>query len=442
MATKKDLIEAQGFSRGRLLSAFLGGAPGGKELQPARPLRAVIAGVALTAMVVLAGVFTGLLQPGLPGGWENNHLIVAKDTGARYVSIEGTLYPVINATSARMVIPEGEFQIISVNQSSLDGVPVGGTIGILGAPDTLPAPANLDGERWRACSSATGTDVTLGGAAGRSAPEGTGVVVVRDGETFVISGGVSYRVPGDNPTAVLRALGLDAAERFTVRGEWLSLFRRGDDLVPLRLMNTKSSLADLDLPTGTIVHVAGSPEDERYVLTADGALAPLSPLAHRLYLLGTGAGELGETVELSPADIADLATRSALGRTTWPREPLTPLEDLRSPCARLTGDRSEQTTVLAAARDEPDVENTDGAIRITMPEDGGALVRGGRAGTLTLIDGSGTAFAVPGEVDAGVAHLGYSPDDVTVVPPEWLMLLPAGPELTPDAAGSTPGSTL
>src|SRR3954468_21544372 len=100
MATKKELIEAQSYSRRRLLSAFIGGAPGGKELEPAQPLRAVVAGIALTAMVLLGGVFLGIFRPGLPDGWENNRLIIASDTGARYVSIDGTLYPVINTASA------------------------------------------------------------------------------------------------------------------------------------------------------------------------------------------------------------------------------------------------------------------------------------------------------------------------------------------------------
>ena len=68
MATKKDLIEAQGFSRRRLLSAFTSGAPGGKELDPAKPLRAVAGGIALTAILILGGLFYSFLRPGLPTG--------------------------------------------------------------------------------------------------------------------------------------------------------------------------------------------------------------------------------------------------------------------------------------------------------------------------------------------------------------------------------------
>ena len=45
MATKKDLVEAYSFSRRRLVTAFLSGAPGGREVEPSRPGRTVVGGV-------------------------------------------------------------------------------------------------------------------------------------------------------------------------------------------------------------------------------------------------------------------------------------------------------------------------------------------------------------------------------------------------------------
>lgn len=438
MATKKDLLEAQNFSRARLLSAFVGGAPGGKELEPAKPLRAVFAGIALTGMVVLAGIFVGLMQPALPGGWESNRLIVARDTGARYVSVEGSLHPVINTVSARMLIPADEFEVISVDQSALDGIPIGGTIGILGAPDTLPRADNLDGTGWLACATGTATDVRLGGAGRPAAPAGTGIVVERDGETFVVADGRSYEVPERHRTAVLRAVGLDTVAPVQVRGEWLALFARGTDLAPIAA-GGRGTVSELDLPTGSVIRPLGGGDAERYLLTADGALAPLSGLAHRLYLLGGGSGALGEEIELSPAEIAGLPTTDPVGASDWPQEPLSPLAGVDVPCAALAGERGDQRTVLAATGgDRPATSQSTGAVRISVAENGGALVRGGTAGTLTLVDGSGTAYAVPGTVRAGTARLGYSGSDVAVVPAPWLQLLPAGPALTQEAAGATP----
>src|SRR6478609_7625036 len=116
MATKGDLIEAQNFSRRRLLTAFVSGAPGGKELQPTSPLRAVIAAIALTVIVVLVGVFYGLIRPGLPTGWENGKLVLVSDTGARFVTVDGVLHPVINTASARLLLPADNFGVISTDQ--------------------------------------------------------------------------------------------------------------------------------------------------------------------------------------------------------------------------------------------------------------------------------------------------------------------------------------
>ena len=192
MATKKELIEAQGFSRRRLLSAFVGGAPGGKELEPAQPLRAVVAGVALTAMVILGGVFYGVLRPGLPEGWENNKLILASDTGARYVSRDGTLYPIINTASARLMIPAGEFTIITTDQATLEGKTIGAALGILGAPDTLPKPEMIVNDGWSACQRDAASYVAISEQVQAIATDDA-IVARLDDTLYVVSGSTSEK---------------------------------------------------------------------------------------------------------------------------------------------------------------------------------------------------------------------------------------------------------
>ncbi|MFD5599101.1 type VII secretion protein EccB [Leucobacter sp. NPDC058333] len=455
MATKKDLLEAQNFSKARLLSAFVGGAPGGKELEPAKPMRAVFVGIALTLMVILAGVFIGLIQPKLPSGWENNRLIVASDTGARYISVAGELHPVINTVSARMAIPAGEFKVVTVKQGALEGIPIGGTVGILGAPDTLPEAGHLDGTGWAACATSNATTVQIGDGRMKAAPTSSGIVVERDGETFVISGGMSYLVPEESRTPVLRAMGLDAMAPVKVRGEWLALFARGSDLTPMKVTGT-DMISDVDMRAGSVIRPTGGDANERYLLTPDGSLARMSDLAFQLYQLGSGSGELGKEINMSPAEIAELPTTDAAGEVDWPQQRLTPVADAAVPCATLAGSAGDQRTVLAAggsAIEEPADETTsataaDGGATAAVPtdtpsnvrvaKDGGALVRGGSAGVLTLIDGGGTAYALPGEASEGAARLGYTMDDVDTVPAPWIQLLLAGPALTPEAAGSTP----
>lgn len=435
MATKKDLLEAQKFSRSRLLSAFLGGAPGGKELEPANPMRAVYGSIALTAMVIIAGIFIGFFKPGLPGGWENNRLIVARDTGARYVSVDGTLYPVVNTVSARLLIPPGEFSVISVGQDALAGLPIGDTIGISGGPDTLPAPDLLAGTDWLACGSAETTELWLGGAPARAADPEAGLVVTHGGTTYVIADGRSFPVPQAKQAAVLRAAGLSASP-IEVSREWLSLFEGADPLEPLHVEGAGQPVPEIEVPAGSVIHPIGSDESERYLLTASGELSRLSPLAYRLYQLGDGADGLGEVRELSPAELADLPSGPDLGGH-WPARPLTDHAAAGAPCATLEGPADNQRTVLALHGGEQ-LRPEEGPVLAHIPEGAGALVRAGAGGTLTLVDPLGIAYAVPGPLSESAERLGYTSEDVTAVPAPWLQLLPAGPALTAEAAGSSP----
>ncbi|MCI2957451.1 type VII secretion protein EccB [Agromyces atrinae] len=435
MATKKDLIEAQGFSRRRLLSAFTGGAPGGKELDPAKPLRAVIAGIALTAAVILGGVFYGLIRPGLPQGWENNRLVLASDTGARYLSVEGVLHPVINTASARLLIPAGDFKVVSTDQGTLAGIEIGDTIGIVGAPDDLPAPDDLINTGWTACVSGDAqTSVSISAAPDATPATGDGAVVSRDGDLFVVAGGFRYAVAEDEANAVLRAVGLGAASPVAVEGRWLNLFEPGDELEAIELSDAGASLRGTDLTVGTVVHAQGTPDDERYVVLESRELAPLSPLAYQLYLLGTGAD--AEEREVSPAEIANLPTATTpAGGTGWPSAVLTELDAETVPCAVLGDELGVATTSLGSAPgatiDSPGVTVDIGA---------GALVQAGAAAPRVLIDESGTAFPIPGTNTDLIERLGYAADDVGTVNPSWIDFFAAGPSLTPEAAGQSPST--
>ena len=163
MATKKDLVEAQAFSRRRLTTAFVAGAPGGREVEPQRPWRAIIGGLAVTALVAVGGLVAGVLSPGLPSGWDDNRLVIAKKSGARYVAIKKTLYPVINTTSARLLIPADEFKVVTVNDDKIATTPRGAAIGILGAPDSLTPAGRLSRTGWVSCVAQSGAQRTVVG---------------------------------------------------------------------------------------------------------------------------------------------------------------------------------------------------------------------------------------------------------------------------------------
>lgn len=440
MASKKDLIEAQTFSRRRLLTAFTSGAPGGKELEPTKPMRGVVAGLALTALVVVGGLFYGFLRPGLPAGWDNNRLVVAEDTGARYVSVAGTLHPVANTTSARLIVPAGEFDVVTTSSERLADAALGQPVGIVGAPDQLPPADRLLGTGWASCLVLAGTD---GGTAGvattvsarppAAATEGAAVVRTEAG-TAVLVGGTAFPVDPDATDAVLRAIGLGDADVRDVPAAWLRLFDPGTEIAAIVVRDAGDPIEGTDLRVGQAVHPTGSPAANRFLVQEDGSLAALDPLAYQLYLLGTGS-QLGESLDVSPAATAALPnSQTPAGAADWPDGEITPVPDADVPCALATDDDGEPGTVLAVASDDAAAE----AAGQRVDHGAGALVRaGGRgpqsSGGLYLVDATGTAFPVVGDADT-LTRLGYAVEDLGAVTDAWIALLPTGPVLSTEAA--------
>lgn len=436
MATKGDLIQAQSFSQRRLLTAFVSGAPGGKELEPAKPLRAVIAAIAISVALVGVGVFWGLFQPGLPNGWENGRLVLAKDSGARYVTVGGTLHPVLNTTSARLLIPASSFAVIATGQHELDGVPLGSTLGIVGAPDALPAPSALVNDGWTSCVVDDRRLSTRIAAAPDARATDAAAVVSTGGRLFVVAGATRYPVASRNSDAVLRAVGITSSAPTAAPASWTNLFAPGTTLAPLDVP-ASTPVAGSKLKTGEVVHIAQTAEDERFLITADGELATLSPLAWQLYQLGDGPSVHAPT-EVSAAQVSGLPTAAEpAGGADWPNDGFTALPTDQRACALLTHAGSQPTTVLAT---QPG--SASAAVGVHIEPGTGALVQA-QAGTdssrmLTLVDATGTAFALPGATDETVARLGYASDDVGAVDATWTALLPTGPALTTEAAGKTP----
>ncbi|MCR2784672.1 MULTISPECIES: type VII secretion protein EccB [unclassified Microbacterium] len=444
MATKGDLIEAQNFSRRRLLSAFVSGAPGGKELEPATPLRAVIAAIALTALVVLIGVFYGFIRPGLPQGWENGKLVLVSDTGARFVTVDGVLHPVINTASARLLLPSSEFDVISTDQASLAGTPIGATLGIVGAPDELPSPGGLVNAGWTACvAEDAALEVRIGGEARVAAADDRSAVVESDDILYVVSGERSFAITATDSDAVLRAAGITALDPTIVPAEWLNLFTPASALTPLVVEDVGERLAGTDLRIGDVVHVAGTPDDERLLVQPEGSLAALSPLAWQLYQLGSGKALGGEVREVSASDVAGLetATRPA-GAEDWPTVGFPTIDADDRPCAQLESAGDGRTrTALAVHRADADI--VEG---VSVEPGAGAVVRAGGRGDqstrlLTLVDATGTAYPVPGATEETLARLGYAADEVGEIGDEWTALLPTGPALSEEAAGRSPAAS-
>jgi len=441
VATKKDLVEAQSFSKRRLTTAFVSGSPGGREVEPHRPMKAVIGGLALTVVLVLGSMAFGWLKGSLPQDWGDNKLVIAKTSGARYVSIKETLHPVLNTTSARLLIPAGGFEVITVADDKLAKQKRGATIGILGAPDSLTPPDALTNSGWVSCLGSEGGVATGVGASVRSTPAATGATVVTtDKQTFVIAGGMRYPVAAANVSAVMLALGLDGEPRQAAPAVWTNLFALGPALQPLRLPDFGKPAPGLPpgANVGSVLAVGNAGQEaRRYLVNQAGELEPLPDLAHALYRIGSGSTT--EDLPVTPAQVTQLAVRpQRVAPSAWPADLPTPVDE--APCATLTTARGAEPEVALST--SPTVRPEAGTTKAAVDLGTGALVRAVGAGSpsagpLLAIDQTGTSYALDASTPDLLQRLGYSPEDVAPVPQSWVELFRTGPELSVEAARTT-----
>ena len=442
MASKKDLVEGQSFSRRRLITAFVSGAPGGREVEPGKPLRAVVGGVVLSAILVVGALAAGLLAPTLPDGWDQDSLVIAEDTGARYVALDGTLYPVINTASARLLIPSN-FKVVSAKADKLTTSKRGPTLGIIGAPDALPTPSTLIDTGWTSCVGQTGgiaTSISRTPPATASTDKAV-VATVESGSTsltYLVDNGFRYRIPEKDVVPIRRALHLETAPDFSVPAAWINLFAPGPDIDvrAFQVPNAGKSLAGVHkLPApalvGSIITDSGN-QSSPYLLLDGGTIAPLTPFAYTLYRTGPTAGS---TVSVDGALFASLGRADAVWPSAWPSAAPAPLAG--TPCALLSagtgGTKPAVRLAMSSSTPPPGVSTA-------VEAGGGALVRAIGAASLDngpqfLIDQTGVAFPIQGNgSDDPIGQLGFTPTDIVPVPQGWLALFNTGPTLSTTAA--------
>src|SRR4051794_5813549 len=244
MATKRDLVEAHAFSRRRLVTAFVSGAPGGREVEPARPGRTIVGGVALGVLLMAGAAVSGVLAGRTAVDWNNPGLVISKEKGQPYVitrkSRHPVLDPVINITSARLILGSSVEPVI-VPEKTIQEQAIGPEIGILGAPATVPDAGELVETGWTACTATHhGIRTYVAPTPDATAAEADGFVVQSGGERYLVatssagSGAYRYLLPrsaGGAQDRFLQSVGLGVGnEAVRVPSQWLDLWPAGGDL--------------------------------------------------------------------------------------------------------------------------------------------------------------------------------------------------------------------
>jgi len=445
MASNRDILDAQQFTRARLTTAFRSGLPDGRELEPRSSITPLIVGVVITALLIGVALVMRRFAPTLPQDWQNNYVLVIKDTGARYYTIDGVMHPVTNITSAKLLTPAGSFHVAEVPTSTVSGIRRGPQIGLLDAPDDMPLPASLTAGPWTACGLSDAATQTWIGPLPQPFSSTPMALVSNAGVTYLVAGGMRLPLSPASQQATITALGLVGAAIHPVRADWLNLLSPADGLGPLTIPHAGQPAPGLPaaLATAVIGSLVEVPRDDgtvaHYVVSDAGRLVELTPVGYALYQVGTGAIEttVGRPIQTTLGQIASLVTNNTgIIPLSWPARIDTVATAAQFPCLTLDLTGSTPAVTHGAATDPP-VSATGEAI---IPGGSGALIRvstGGTLGSLRFIADNGLAYGL-GEPQADtLARLGYTADNVTVMPQPWAALVPPK---NPDAPVLSPGT--
>ncbi|MGW3496380.1 type VII secretion protein EccB [Streptomyces sp. NPDC001020] len=471
MQSKRDQVQAHSFVMTRLTAGMLLAEPDAPDTPLGRTTRGVFMGVLIAVLISAGALVFGLISPGGKTSWKAaGTLVVNKETGARYLYLGGRLRPVRNYASARL-IAGSDLATSTVATASLQGTPVGRPIGIPGAPESVPSASNLDRGAWLVCStvdaqaSAAHTTLVAGAPVdGTGLGSGQGLVVRGpDRTTYLVWQGSRLRLDKQSGAAV--SLGYGSVTPRPVSAAFLDALVAGPDLVTPDVPGRGEAGPSLDGRASTIgqvfqARVPGSDEHPYYLLRKEG-LVPLTTTQADLVLGDPRTRDKaygGRTPR--PAALGADALKQHLapgveGRspasTDLPAAPPNPvgIGADKSACVGVEPDEdgTKVTTLLAATDDlTPAAQPSAESARACLPVDAvvvrpghAALVRalgagGTTMGTTTyLVDDTGTKYRVPTAKALGA--LGYNEGQVTSLPSPLLWMLPAGPDLDPDAAG-------
>ncbi|MEZ5209783.1 type VII secretion protein EccB [Gordonia sp. PP30] len=416
-------------------------------------LRALIGG-AVIALVLLAGAgIYGIIRPA-PSVADAE--IVAADTGGLFVLVDGVMHPVPNLASARLVIGEPS-PVKNVTARSVSAYPRGPSLGIPGAPAGLPGPADRRESTWTVCDDpAGGTAVIAGRPAAPPASARAGVLVRAGDEEWLL-----YQLRRDSvarpvrarlrpeSVAVRRALGLDGVAARPVSAALLNAFPAEPELAVPEIPGAGGAgPATLrETPVGTVVRSLGVDDAPSYFAVLADGVQPLTPVAAEA-LRGADATAPGTVTQVAPAALASVPVVHRLPLDGFPEAP----PDLTE--SRAAGAEPVLCRSWSAVAGRPGVRESL-LVTAHLPLPGGARVvtlsaaDGGGPGLdgVYLRPGTGEQVAVPGGryyiTDAGVRYPIADADTAQMLglpaepePAPWpvVSLLPAGPQLSREAA--------
>ncbi|MEV4757337.1 type VII secretion protein EccB [Micromonospora sp. NPDC049559] len=470
MASKRDLLQAHRFLTQRVLSALVTRETDPEQPPFRRPSGAVWGSIAIAAVTLTAVGVYGLVVPGGNRAWRDGAaVIVVKETGTRYVYVDGRLHPVLNYASALLVLGRNA-PTRTVSRESLVGVPRGPRIGIPDAPDALPRADRVSTAGWTLCSRPApdetgGTvdrSVLLAGAeptGGRTLDEAALLVEVPEtGDQYLIWRGYRHRIR--QPDTVTVGLALRAAPRTRVGLAVVDVLPAGEPIAPIPVPQAGRPSTAVprrpELRTGQLLRVQTSGGGVQHYLVERDRLRLISELQYDIQLAHretVAAYRGGEPIGLPLGLVAATEARQEVPPTPGPDAAPPRRPDFAEPgpgpvtvCATYDDGRWVPRLRVGAALPAPEAmtatagrtaEGLPLADLVYVPPGRAALVEvmpsvTARSGTVLLVTELGRAYPLAGREVLRI--LGY--DRVTPVrlPAGLVARVPLGSGLDPLAA--------
>lgn len=388
-----------------------------------RPLVAVACGLGVALVLLAVAALLGATSSRAVVEWRRaNAVLVEKETGARYVLVDGVLHPVANYASARLVTGTPAPVLVPVSRHDLATVARGVPLGIAGAPDSIPVPADLVVDGWTACSDAT---LMTGDVTGRPLASHAILVVTPDGAEYLIRSGRRARVR--DPAIVLSAFGWTAVTPVPVPSVLIAALSTGPDLARIAVDRRGHPSRIRGVRVGAVVTSRTESGLRRFAVVLADGLADISPLVADVLLNDPTTPGPGRAIEIAARTFASAPHRVLPAATGWP-EALPVLE--RAPHRLCVPVGGSMVLVDVPAAVGVGAIST-GPVRVLLPPGRGALVRAG-TGPVVLITDQGIGYPVE-DADA-LSGLGYGGVAPVVLPAGVLALVPHGVRLSRAAA--------
>ncbi|MGW8950728.1 type VII secretion protein EccB [Streptomyces sp. NPDC055709] len=506
MASRRDELNAYTFAKRRLVAQFVQPNTTGSEEGAPRPLRAVVPG-AIVGVVVLA-VFGawGMFKPVAPQKWDSpgENVIIASKSTTRYVVLKTNgktqLHPVLNMSSAKLLLLPDKGKVINVDESVLDNgkIPHGATLGIPYAPDRLPDAKDAGvAKRWAVCERPGEGGLAIQKAAfvlaEREEKKTEGANRLRGGELMYVEGpdkvryvvdaeGTAYAVEKDE-LLLRQVVGL-GREAQRVSAAWLETLHKGDKIAFPKIPGAGQDAGvpgDLEPgvnKVGMVLKATDGTRTQQYVVLS-GRVAPVTDFTAKLLLNSKDLIDMGQDGQAKSVSAATFQPGEAFGQDKkWPSQAPKPVNSAgadegsrNTVCNVLREVDDDGTTTLStwAGTDFPAPLPTGSSSAYVTPGSGQLFrqFKGSRTDTgfLFLVTDTGLRYAMQSNGDSatddsGIGssgskkekearaqeaqqaqnRLGYKDVDPVPVPAAWSTFLPTGPRLSTGAASQPQGS--